>query len=157
MKLKLILVGKTSEKYLNKGIEIYKNRIDRYISFDIVYINELKNTKNMDLNTIRKKEAENIEKYIKAGDYNCLLDEKGKEFNSKAYANYIQKKMLGNIKTLNFIVGGAYGFHQEIYEMAHEKIALSKMTFSHQLVRLLFLEQTYRAFAILNNEPYHND
>lgn len=157
MKIKLILTGKTSEQYLQTAIDIYLNRLKNYVNFEIEIINDLKNTKNLDKNTIKKKEAEEIFKRIEKSDFVVLLDENGKHLSSVEYAKYLQKRMLSSLKTLAFVVGGAYGFDDAVYKRANSKLSLSKMTFSHQMIRPFFLEQTYRAFTILKNEPYHNE
>jgi 23S rRNA (pseudouridine1915-N3)-methyltransferase len=154
--IKLILVGKTEEKYLNEGIEIFSKRLKHYIPFEIIIIPQLKETKNLSPQTIKEKEGELILKQAIKYDKIILFDEKGQEFTSVDYADFIQKQMNASLRTLCFVVGGAYGFSEQVYSKADYKISLSKMTFSHQMIRLLIVEQLYRSFTILKNEPYHN-
>lgn len=157
MKLKIIWVGKTEESYLNSGSEIYIKRIANYIPTEIVTIPALKNTKNLSYSLQKEKEGEQILKHLQAGDFVVLLDEKGKHFTSVEFAEFMNQRMISGIKNLVLIIGGPYGFSESVYQKATQKIALSKMTFSHQMVRLILLEQIYRAFSILNNEPYHHE
>lgn len=156
MKIQLILIGKTTENYLIEGFSLYEKRINNYIDFKTTVIPELKNAKNLSFELIKKQESELILKQITNNDFVVLLDENGKNNNSVEFAKFINSQMLKSIKNLVFIVGGAYGFSENVYARANDKISLSKMTFSHQLVRLIFAEQLYRAFTILNNEPYHH-
>ncbi len=156
MKIKLILTGKTHEPYIKEGIFYYVKKLQHYIPFELFETSELKNTKNLDQETIRSKEGENILTLIKPGDWVVLLDDKGKDYSSEAFAQQIEKKQLQSIKNVVFVVGGAYGFSSNVYARGNEKLSLSKMTFSHQIIRIIFLEQLYRAYSILNNEPYHH-
>lgn len=156
MKFMLLVVGKTVEKHYIAAIEDYLQRIRHYISFDIEVIPELKNTKSLSTGQIKEKEGELIVKALQPGDVPVLLDERGKEFRSIEFAAWIERKM-HTTKRLVFIIGGAYGFSQAVYQIAQEKISLSKMTFSHQMIRLIFTEQLYRAMSILNNSPYHHE
>lgn len=156
MKIRLIVVGKTQQSYVKEGFEIFRKRLINYLPFEEVIIPTLKNTKSFSPDDFRKKEGELILKKIESSDYNILLDENGKSFSSVDFAAVIQKKMNMGLKAVNFIVGGAYGFSPEVYQSANEKISLSKMTFSHQIIRVIFMEQLYRAFTIIKNEPYHN-
>ncbi len=156
MNIKLILVGKTTEEYLNIAIEKYLKRLKFYVNFEIIIIPELKNVKKLNLEQQKEKEGKLILSKINKTDYIVLLDEKGKEFTSEKFAAWLNNKQINSIKTLVFIVGGPYGFSKEIYSVANEKISLSQMTFSHQMIRLLFVEQLYRAYTIINNEPYHH-
>jgi len=156
MKIKLILTGKTHEPYIKEGIFYYVKKLQHYIPFELFETPELKNTKNLDQETIRSKEGENILTLIKPGDWVVLLDDKGKDYSSEAFAQQIEKKQLQSIKNVVFVVGGAYGFSSNVYARGNEKLSLSKMTFSHQIIRIIFLEQLYRAYSILNNEPYHH-
>ncbi|WP_346709550.1 23S rRNA (pseudouridine(1915)-N(3))-methyltransferase RlmH [Phocaeicola salanitronis] len=156
MKFMLLVVGKTAEKHYIAAIEDYLQRIRHYISFDIEVIPELKNTKSLSTGQIKEKEGELIVKALQPGDVPVLLDERGKEFRSIEFAAWIERKM-HTAKRLVFIIGGAYGFSQAVYQIAQEKISLSKMTFSHQMIRLIFTEQLYRAMSILNNSPYHHE
>lgn len=157
MKITLLALGKTEEKYLRDGIEKYLKRLKHYIRFEIIEIPELKNTRNLSEDQQKGKEAELIKKYLSNGDHVVLLDEKGEELSSSQFAAFINRKMLGSIQNLVFIIGGPYGFDNSIYTMASGKLSLSRMTFSHQMVRLFFAEQVYRAFTILKGEPYHHE
>jgi len=157
MKITLLFVGKTSFDYLEKGIAEYEKRIKRYLDFEIKVIKDLKPGKNMPANIVKIKEGELILKQIKSTDFLVLLDEKGKQYTSREFAGFIENKIVTGVKHLIFIVGGAYGFSEDVYKRANEKLSLSKMTFSHQPIRLLFAEQLYRAFTIIKREPYHND
>lgn len=156
MKIKLILVGKTQQGFVTEGFEVYRKRTVNYLPFEEVVIPVLKNTKNFTPEEFKEKEGELILKKIEEQDYTVLLDENGKTFDSVGFAGFIQQRMNSGIKVLNFVVGGAYGFSSEVYQKADAKISLSKMTFSHQIIRVIFMEQLYRAMTILRNEPYHN-
>ena len=157
MKIVLITIGKTNEKYLIEGISNYQKRLKHYINFEMTEIVNIKNTKNLSELELMKKEGELILKQIQSSDYLVLLDDKGKDFTSPKFAQKLQQWMLSGKKRLVFVVGGAYGFSEEVYKRGNEKISLSKMTFSHQMVRLFFVEQIYRGYTILNNEPYHHE
>jgi len=157
MKVKLLMVGKTSEDFLKTGIEMYSNRIKHYIKFEIVIIKDIKTGKNMPSKTIKTKEEEQILKHVTKDDLLILLDEKGKLLNSIGFSKHIENKINSGIKSIIFLIGGAYGFSENIYKRANEKVSLSKMTFSHQLIRIIFCEQLYRAFTIIKGEPYHNE
>lgn len=157
MKIKLLLVGKTDDKDIASATEKYLKRLKHYIDFIIEVIPDLKNTKNLSQDEQKSKEGELILAKVENADVLVLLDEKGKEFRSVEFANYLQKKMNAGTRNLIFVVGGPYGFSEQVYSRANEKIALSKMTFSHQMVRLFFTEQVYRAMTILRNEPYHHE
>jgi 23S rRNA (pseudouridine1915-N3)-methyltransferase len=157
MKIVLITIGKTSEKYLIEGIYQYKNRLKHYTNFEMMEISNIRNSKNLSEAELMKKEGELILKQIQNSDHLVLLDDKGKDFTSPRFAQKLQQWMLSGKKRIVFVVGGAYGFSEEIYKRGNEELSLSKMTFSHQMVRLFFVEQIYRAFSILNNEPYHHE
>jgi len=157
MKITLLTIGKTEDKYLLDGIEIYLKRLKHYIPFKITEIPELKATKNLSSEQQKNKEAELIFKNINTSDHVILLDENGQELTSKQFSVFLNKKMVGGQQHLVFIVGGPYGFSEEIYKRNNEKISLSRMTFSHQMIRLFFAEQLYRAYTILKGEPYHHD
>ena len=157
MKFTLLVVGKTVEKHYIDAINDYTERTKHYTSFDIEVIPELKNTKSLSMEQQKEKEGELILKALQPGDVVVLLDEHGKEFRSIEFANWIERKMHTVNKRLVFIIGGPYGFSQAVYGAAQEKISLSKMTFSHQMIRLIFVEQLYRAMTILNNGPYHHE
>ncbi|MDH6303467.1 23S rRNA (pseudouridine1915-N3)-methyltransferase [Parabacteroides sp. PF5-5] len=156
MKIALLMIGKTDQPWLREAIEEYYKRLIHYLPFEIITIPDIKNAKNLSEIQQKEKEGELIAKSLQTGDYCVLLDEKGKEFTSTQFASYIEKKTHTVAKRLVFIIGGPYGFSDSIYKLASEKISLSKMTFSHQMIRLIFTEQLYRAFTILNNEPYHH-
>ena len=156
MKTELILVGKTVNKHFNAVINDYVERIGHYMPFSITTIPELKNTKNLSESQQKEREGELILKQIQSTDTVVLLDEHGKEFRSIEFADWIQKKQ-NTARRLIFVIGGPYGFSNDVYERANEKISLSKMTFSHQMVRLIFTEQIYRACTIIKGEPYHHE
>lgn len=156
MKITLILNGKTEDDHIIKGFAVYEQRLKHYISFETIVIPALKNTKALSIDQQKQKEAELILKNLQNPDKVILLDENGKEYDSVGFSGFIQQQMNSGIKNLVFIVGGPYGFSDEIYKRANGKLSLSKMTFSHQMVRLFFIEQVYRAMTILKNEPYHH-
>ncbi|WP_395078130.1 23S rRNA (pseudouridine(1915)-N(3))-methyltransferase RlmH [Flavobacterium sp.] len=156
MNIKLLTIGKTDNKSLQTLIEDYTKRLSFYIKFDLEIISDIKNVKNLSENQQKEKEGELILSKLTATDHLILLDENGKTFSSVAFADELQKKMNSGIKTLVFVIGGPYGFSDEVYKKASGKISLSLMTFSHQMVRLFFIEQLYRGFTILRNEPYHH-
>ncbi|OFY85484.1 MAG: 23S rRNA (pseudouridine(1915)-N(3))-methyltransferase RlmH [Bacteroidetes bacterium RIFCSPLOWO2_12_FULL_35_15] len=156
MKITLLLNGKTEDDYIIKGFATYEQRLKHYISFETIVIPALKNTKALSIEQQKQKEGEMIFKQIQNSDKLILLDENGKEYNSVSFSEFIQQQMNSGIKNIVFVVGGPYGFSEEIYKRANGKISLSKMTFSHQMVRLFFVEQLYRAMTILKNEPYHH-
>lgn len=157
MKISLLVVGKTVHSYLNQGIDEYTKRISRYCPFSIQYIADAKTTKSLSQEQQKQLEGDNIAAALDKSDYVVLLDEHGKEFTSVDFSAYIERKMQSVPKRLVFIIGGPYGFSKEIYGRANEKISLSKMTFPHDLIRLVFTEQLYRAFSIIHNEPYHHE
>ena len=157
MKIVLITIGKTNEKYLIEGISDYQKRLKHYTNFERIEIANIKNAKNFSESELMQKEGELILKQIKNSDHLVLLDDKGKDFTSQKFSQKLQQWMLSGKKRLVFVVGGAYGFSDEIYKRGNEKLSLSKMTFSHQMVRLFFVEQIYRGYTILNNEPYHHE
>lgn len=157
MKVSLLLVGKTVNKHFVELIDEYAGRVKHYIGFEIVTIPELKNTKNLSVDQQKQMEGELILKQLQPGDYVVLLDEHGKEFRSIEFSKYMEQKMLSVNKRLVFVIGGPYGFSQDVYGKANEKISLSKMTFSHQMIRLIFVEQLYRAMTIMKGEPYHHE
>jgi 23S rRNA (pseudouridine1915-N3)-methyltransferase len=156
MQIKLIAIGKTDDKQLIQLIEHYQKRLKHYIKFQIEIIPDIKNVKNLSEKQQKEKEGELILKKIAATDVLVLLDENGKQFTSVDFSNYLQKKMNTGIKQLVFVIGGPYGFSEAVYQKSKEKISLSKMTFSHQMIRLFMVEQIYRGFTILKNEPYHH-
>jgi 23S rRNA (pseudouridine1915-N3)-methyltransferase len=153
----LIVVGKTTDKRFEAIIQEYVERISHYIPFAVEIIPELKNTKGLSQNEQKEREGEQILRSLQAGDYVVLLDEHGSERSSMDFAAWIQKKMSAGPKRLVFIVGGPYGFSESIHKRGNEEVSLSKMTLSHQMVRMFFVEQIYRAMTILNGEPYHHE
>ena len=157
MKTILLVVGRTVEQHYITAINDYIERTKRYISFDMEVIPELKNTKSLTEEQQKQKEGELICKFLQSGDVVVLLDENGKEFRSVEFASWMEKKMANVNKRLIFIIGGPYGFSPKVYQTAHEKISMSKMTFSHQMIRLIFTEQLYRAMNILHGGPYHHE
>ncbi|WP_276089841.1 23S rRNA (pseudouridine(1915)-N(3))-methyltransferase RlmH [Pedobacter sp. JY14-1] len=157
MKITLLVTGKTEEKYLTEGIEKYLSRLKHYIGFSMTVIPELKNTKHLSEAQQKSREAELILKQLSNSDTVILLDEKGKKYTSMQFANYLNKQMIGSVQQLVFVIGGPYGFDETIYKRANGSLSLSDMTFSHQMVRLFFAEQLYRAFSILRGEPYHHE
>lgn len=157
MKIVLLVVGKTTDPHFIASTNDYIQRLRHYIAFDFEVVPELKNTKSLSVEQQRAKEAELLRKAFQPGDFIVLLDEHGREFRSVEFADWMRKKMINVSKRLVFVVGGPYGFASEIYALAQEKISLSRMTFSHQMIRLIFTEQIYRAMTILNNEPYHHE
>ena len=156
MKIKIILIGKTEENYLKEGIDIYEKRLKHYVPFDSIVVPALKNNKNISKEQQKDQEGKLILKSIHPTDKLILLDEAGKALTSIEFANYIQKNSLNSAKNLIFVIGGPFGFSKEIYEKAQDKISLSTMTFSHQIIRLFFAEQLYRAMTIIKGEPYHH-
>lgn len=157
MKITFLTVGKTDDTYLKDGIEKYCKRLKHYTKLEIIDLPELKNTKALTQEQQKSKEAELILKKITPNDHVVLLDENGMEFTSKKFATYLEKKNISATASLIFIVGGPYGFDESIYQRANDKLSLSRMTFSHQMVRLFFVEQLYRAFTIIKGEPYHHE
>lgn len=157
MKIKLLTIGKTDDKNLIQLIDTYQKRLNHYINFELEVIPDIKNVKNLSKNLQKEKEGELILKKISATDQLVLLDEKGKELRSIEFSKFLQKKMNSGIKQLVFVIGGPYGFSKEVYQKAQGKVSLSKLTFSHQMIRLFMVEQLYRAFTILKNEPYHHE
>lgn len=157
MRTVLMVVGKTVDRNFISGIDDYIERVRHYIPFDHIVIPDLKNNKNMSFDQQKEKEGEMIMKELQPGDYVVLLDENGREFKSRDFAVWFEKKTHTVGKRLVFIIGGPYGFSESVYGVCNEKISLSKMTFSHQMVRLIFVEQLYRAMNILNGGPYHHD
>jgi 23S rRNA (pseudouridine1915-N3)-methyltransferase len=156
MNIKLLAIGKTDNKSLQVLLDDYTKRLSFYVKFDLELIPDIKNVKNLSESQQKEKEGELILSKITATDQLILLDENGKTFSSICFSEELQKKMNSGIKTLAFVIGGPYGFSAEVYSKAHGKISLSPMTFSHQMVRLFFIEQLYRGFTILRNEPYHH-
>ncbi len=157
MKAVLLLIGKTDEKYLETGIKKYVDRLGHYLPFELKIIPDIKNTKNLTAEQQKIKEGDLLMQQFVAGDEVILLDEEGKIFSSREFADFVEQKQLRGLKRLVFVVGGPYGFSQQVYDRSNGKVSLSRMTFSHQMVRLIFTEQLYRAMTILKNQPYHHD
>jgi 23S rRNA (pseudouridine1915-N3)-methyltransferase len=156
MKICLLVIGKTDEDYLQKGLGIFLKRIPHYILFEMKIIPDIKNAKNLSQEQQKEKEGELIMQQILSSDELILLDEQGLEGSSVEFARFLEKKMISGIKRTVFVIGGPYGFSGNVYSRAIGKVSLSKMTFSHQMVRLIFVEQLYRAMTILKGEPYHH-
>lgn len=157
MKVTFLVVGRTIDKHLTTLINDYAERVKHYVPFEMVVVPELKNTKPLSAEQQKERESELLQKQLRPGDHIVLLDEGGREFRSMEFAAYLEKKQAQAARRLVFIVGGPYGFAPAIYALANEKVSLSKMTFSHQMVRLFFVEQLYRAMTILRGEPYHHE
>jgi 23S rRNA (pseudouridine1915-N3)-methyltransferase len=151
-----LVIGKTTEEYLREGIAIYEKRLKNYIGFEYKIIPELKKTAGLSVDQQKVAEGKLLLECMSSSDYVVLLDERGKNLTSEEFAGFMQKQMLQSTKAIVFVVGGPYGFSDEVYQRANDRISLSKMTFSHQMVRLIFVEQLYRAMTILKNEPYHH-
>ncbi len=156
MNIKLLCIGKTDNKQLQTLIDEYSGRLNHYIKFSLEVILDIKNVKNLSESQQKEKEGILILKKVGPQDHLILLDENGKEFNSVGFSKFLQKKMNGGYKTLVLVIGGPYGFSESVYQKAQGKVALSQMTFSHQMVRLFITEQLYRGFTILKGEPYHH-
>lgn len=157
MNIRILVVSRTDIPYISEGIEVYTKRLKHYINFEIEVIPALKDQKGASPNDIKEREGALILKKLEGADRVILLDEHGMEYTSVGFSRFIQKQMNAGTRNLVFVVGGAYGFSPAVYATAHDKISLSQMTFNHQMVRLFFVEQLYRAFTILNHEPYHNE
>ncbi len=157
MKIELWVIGKTAFDYLDEGIAIYNKRLERYIPFQIMVFPDVKNAKNMSPDILKQKEGELFLSKLNKDDALFLLDERGKQYSSVEFSNFLDKKMQISTKKLIFVIGGAFGFSDEVYQRANGQISLSKMTFSHQMIRLFAVEQVYRAMTILKGEPYHNE
>lgn len=157
MKIALLQTGKTTEKHIAEGVEAYSARIRKFSGFEIITVPDLKNTRNLSPREQKVQEGKKILRLTGRDDFIVLLDERGKEFRSTGFAGWIQKQSMGPGKRIVFIIGGPWGFSEEVLEKANFKISLSKMTFPHQLVRLLFVEQLYRAFTIIKGDPYHHE
>jgi len=156
MQITLIAIGKTDKSELEGLIAVYENRLKHYIKFQMDIIPDIKNRKNLSEAQQKEKEGELILSQLQPTDTLILLDEKGKQYSSMDFAQFLQKRMNSGIKNLVLVIGGPYGFSDAVYAKSSGKISLSKMTFSHQMVRLFIIEQIYRGFTILKNEPYHH-
>lgn len=157
MTITLLAIGKTDSAALQQLIEVYQQRLQHYIKFEYKLLPDIKNTKNLSVQQQKQQEGELLLKNLQKADVLVLLDEKGKQFSSLEFSSLLQKRMNSGIKNLVFAIGGPYGFSENVYKRAQQQLSLSKMTFSHQMVRLFFIEQLYRGFTILRNEPYHHE
>ena len=157
MNIELVVVGKTDSKEVEALVEMYAKRVNRYCRFSITTLADVRNTRNMAPSRQKQLEGEAILKMVGDGDCLTLMDERGSQYTSIEFSQWLQKRMLSGVKRLLLVIGGPYGFSDEVYARANQKISLSRMTFSHQIVRAIFTEQLYRAFTILNNEPYHHE
>lgn len=157
MQIELIVVGKTDSKEVSALVEMYQKRINHYCRFSMTVLPDLRNTKSLTPQQQNQSEGERILAQLTESDYVVLLDERGAAFRSVDFAEWMRKRMVSGLKRLVFVIGGPYGFSAEVYKRANQQLSLSKMTFSHQIVRAIFAEQLYRAFTILKNEPYHHE
>jgi 23S rRNA (pseudouridine1915-N3)-methyltransferase len=155
MRITLVQTGKTRDRFINDGVEEFRKRVVRYAPFSLETVPDLKNSRNMVMKEVQEQEGKLILKRVRQGDHVILLDERGKTFDSISFARHLNG-LEGRVKHLQFVIGGPYGFSQEMYDRADELLSLSSLTFSHQLVRLLFMEQIYRAYTILKGDPYHH-
>lgn len=157
MKVCLLVIGKTDASYIREGIAEYEKRLTRYIPYEMKVLPDVKNAKNLTEILQKEREGEMLLEQFQPGDFVVLLDERGRQYSSMEFSQFLAQKMLGTVKRLVFVVGGPYGFSDGVYKRANDKISLSKMTFSHQMVRMIFAEQIYRAMTILKGEPYHHE
>lgn len=157
MRITLLTIGKSDIPWVKQGLDMYVSRLKHYASFELIEIPELKGVKALSQEQIKQKEGELALKYIKPGDSLILLDERGSSFRSLEFARFLEDRMARSSSNIIFLIGGAYGFSPAVYERSQSSISLSKMTFSHQLVRTIFAEQLYRAFTIIKGEPYHHE
>ncbi len=157
MRINLLCIGKTDDKEISSLVQYYLNRLPKHWNFEITEFPDVKNAKNLTPELLKKEEAKLFLNFIENSDVTVLLDEKGKQFTSREFSSKIENWMNVSVKKVNFLIGGAYGFSEEIYSRANEMMSLSKMTFTHQMIRLFFVEQIYRADQILQGKPYHND
>lgn len=156
MNIDLIVIGKTNMDFVEMGIKEYTKRLTRYIKFNIIVLPDIKNPAQMSKETLMKREGELFCAALESYDWIVLMDENGKQLSSVEFSKWVQNRLNLSTRKLAFVIGGAYGFSEQVYKMASEKHSLSKMTFSHQMVRMIFTEQLYRAFTILRGEPYHH-
>lgn len=156
MKISIFTLGATQESYLKEGIALYEKRIRHYVPFELICLNEPRNMKSQPESVLKEQEGKILLTALEKSDQTVLLDVEGKQLNSVAFSVFIQRAMNMGTRNLGFIIGGAYGFSKEVYQEVPERLSLSSMTFSHQLIRLVFLEQLYRAFTIIRGEPYHH-
>ncbi|MCX6238981.1 MAG: 23S rRNA (pseudouridine(1915)-N(3))-methyltransferase RlmH [Bacteroidia bacterium] len=157
MKILLLTIGNTDKKYMKEGLDDYVKRLSFYMSFEMKVIPDIKNRNSLTEELQKEKEGQLILNQVSSGDFLILLDERGTEFSSIEFSKWIEKKMISGIRQIVFVIGGPYGFSNTVYQRSDFKISLSKMTFSHQMVRIIFVEQIYRAMTIIKNEPYHHE
>ncbi len=157
MKLRCLSIGKSSPRFIDDAVKEYSSRMGKYVSFDWVLLTPVKNATRLPAAELKKREGQAMLKTLHPKDFVIILDEKGKSYTSREFAAYLEQLTHRSIKQVVFVIGGAYGFSQEMYERANAKLCLSDMTFSHQLIRVIFAEQLFRAYSIINNDPYHND
>lgn len=157
MEICILSVGKVNTPWIQKGLELFESRINKYIKFSVLIIPDIKNTKSLSIENIKEEEGKSILSNLNPSDFVVLMDEKGKEFTSRCFSDWIQKQMNSGRKRLVLIIGGPYGFSSNLYSKADSLISLSKMTFTHEMAKLILTEQTYRALTILKGEPYHHD
>jgi 23S rRNA (pseudouridine1915-N3)-methyltransferase len=157
MKILLLTIGHTDKKYMREGIDDYLKRLSFYVPFEMKVIPDLKNRSTLSLELQKEKEGQLILNQVQLGDYLIILDEHGVEYSSVEFSKWLEKKMIAGIRQLVFVIGGPYGFSKMVYQRSDFKISLSQLTFSHQMVRMIFVEQLYRALTIIKNEPYHHD
>jgi 23S rRNA (pseudouridine1915-N3)-methyltransferase len=157
MKLVLLQTGKTDEAYIRDAVAVYEKRIIKYSRFEIVTLSDVRNAKNMPASVLKEKEGEQMLDTLRPDDMVVLLDDKGKEYTTLQFSSFLSEKMMSSKKRIVFVIGGAWGFDDKVYARADHKMSLSKLTFSHQLVRLLFAEQLYRALTIIAGDPYHHE
>jgi 23S rRNA (pseudouridine1915-N3)-methyltransferase len=157
MKIVLLQTGKTTERYISEGVEEYAGRIRKYNPFEIITLADIRNTKSMPVAEQKAREGKKILESVGTDDFIIVLDEKGKEFSTAEFAGQLEKIFLQSRKRIIFVIGGPYGFSAEVYERANMKISLSRLTFTHQMVRLLFAEQLYRIFTVIKGDPYHHE
>lgn len=157
MKITFLCIGKTGKKFLEEGEGEYLNRLKHYVKIERIELSDLKNARKLTKEQVKKEEGILFMSKIPQGDELILLDEHGKQFSSVEFSDFLNKKAINGLRGITFLVGGAYGFSNEIYERANGKISLSKMTFSHQMIRMIFFEQLYRAYTIIKGEPYHHE
>lgn len=156
MNIDLIVIGKTDSEHVAELVKTYARRLNFYVKFSVVTLPDLRTTRSLTEENQRRQEGEMLLRQFSAGDFVALLDERGAEYDSVGFADWMRKRMNGGVRRLCFVIGGPYGFSREVYARANASVSLSRMTFSHQIVRAIFAEQIYRAFTILNNEPYHH-
>lgn len=157
MEISVISIGKISSQWIAEGISLFESRISRYLKYTSIILPDIKNAKSLDIDKLKLEEGKQILAQTSTSDYVVILDERGKEFTSREFADWMQKQMNAGRKRVVLVIGGPFGFSQEVYNRADSKIALSKMTFTHEMAKLLLCEQVYRAFTILKGEPYHHD